>query len=357
MSDDNEAQLSSYGLNCDEELVWSSIDTLPELPNLDSGRDPPPPVVPPLRPQAVRRGGVPGTRGSRWCFTYNYEEADEGMIQAMLEVVVVAAGPVQYMIVGREKAPTTGQLHFQGYLECKTTQRFAAIKRILGERCHVEVAKATHDQNVAYCKKDGSWTQWGTPQPGQGARVDLLEIKQKMDEGMNLTGVSQAYFGQFLRYHRGFEKYQSLNARPSGRGGMSIKWFWGPTGSGKTSALTTNVDALGKDAYTLQTSPTGTWWNGYDGQSVVVMDELRAGWFPHSVLLRILDRSPYRVPCHGMSVSLCCEHMLISSSKHPRDLYVEDYGGQLMRRIRDYAYVYHLNFQTDVMHFDVPKYI
>ncbi len=330
-------------------------DPLPELPEINSGRVPPPPVVPVVRRRPAT-GGAVGARGSRWVFTWNYEEQDEGMIRARLEKMVQVGSDVQYLIYGKEVAPTTGQKHFQGYVEVKKTMRLRAMKEIFLQCVHMEVAIATCKLNQEYCKKEGSWVEHGAPKPGQGARVDLMEIKGAMDDGMSLTGVSQAYFGQFLRYHRGFERYQSLNAVPSGRGGMIIKWFWGPTGSGKTSALNTNVELLGKDHYGLQTSPTGTWWNGYDGQEVVVMDELRAGWFPHSVLLRVLDRAAYRVPCHGASVALCATHILISSSKPPQDLYAEDFGGQLCRRIRDYGYVYELRYDVTLVK-NVPRYI
>ncbi len=336
--------MSAQPLICEEEL-WSLSDNepLPELPEIDPGRVPPPPVVPVVRQGRALQGG-PGSRASRWCFTYNFNEPDEGMVRAMLEVMVVAGGPVQYMIVGREVAPTTGQLHFQGYLETSSTQRFAAMKKILGERCHIEVALGTKDENAVYCKKEGRWTEWGTPKPGQGARVDLMEIKAAMDGGMNLTGVSQAYFGQFLRYHKGFEKYRSLNVQPSGRTGMTIRWFWGPTGSGKTRAVRTIVDAQDTEAYWLNPSPTGTWWNGYDGQNIVVMDELRAGWFPHNILLRILDRSPYRAPFHGGSVGLSNSLFLITTNLPVHMLYKEDASGALARRVRDFGYVYEMQY-------------
>ncbi len=336
--------MSAQPLECEEEL-WSISDDepLPELPEIDSGRVPPTPVVSAMRQGRAAQGG-PGSRASRWAFTYNYNDEDEGMIRAMLEVVVVAGGPVQYMIVGREVAPTTGQLHFQGYLETTSTQRFGAIKKILGERVHVEVALGTREENEAYCKKEGRWTAWGTPKAGKGSRTDLLEIKAAMDGGMNLTGVSQAYFGQFLRYHKGFEKYRSLNVHPSGRGEMTIRWFWGPTGSGKTRAVRTIVDALGKDVYWLNPSPTGVWWNGYDGQEIVVMDELRAGWFPHNILLRIFDRSPYRAPFHGGSVALENSLFLITTNNSPNVLYKDDPSGALNRRVRDFGYVYELQY-------------
>lgn len=40
---------------------------------------------------------------------------------------------------GREQCPTTGTIHFQGAIECKSQQRFAAIKKFL-PTAHIELA-------------------------------------------------------------------------------------------------------------------------------------------------------------------------------------------------------------------------
>lgn len=206
--------------------------------------------------------------------------------------------------------------------------------------CHIEPAKGDFASNKVYCSKDDNWRDWGAPAPGAGARTDLDAVRARLDEGATLTDISQEYFGVFVRYHRGLALYRTLNHVPTGREDMTIRWLWGPTGSGKTRAVRRMTEHLGLNAFWLQTSPTGTWWNGYDGQPIVVMDDLRAGWMPHGVSLRVFQRAPYRVPYHGGSANLECAHMFVTTNDPPHMLYADDPANALLRRIRDFAYVY-----------------
>lgn len=296
--------------------------------------------VPVLRRQNATAGLLLGVRGSRWCFTY--QSATVGHDQHMTAAADAAMvnGKAIYWIFGIETAPTTGTRHLQGYLETPETVRFSAVLALLPLGCHVELARGDAASNVKYCKKEDAWKDWGAPKPGRGHRSDMEDIHTALDDGADLRTISQDYFGQFIRYHRGFEKYISLHRKPSGRSNLVLKWFYGPTGSGKTQTLLAMTE--GVDSYWLSTSGTGTWWNGYDGESIVVMDELRGGWFPHHVLLRILQRAPYSAPCHGAKAPLECSLILITSNLHPRYLYRDDPSNALARRIDDFAYVYEL---------------
>lgn len=248
-------------------------------------------------------------------------------------------GLAVYWIFGIELAPTTGRRHLQGYFETPDTVRFSAALALLPLGCHLEVAKGSAEQNMVYCKKGDHWKDWGAPRPGRGHRSDMEDIRADLDAGADMRAISQAYFGQYVRYHRGFEKYLNLHKK-SGRTSLVLRWFFGPTGSGKTTTLQGMVD--GRDAFWLETSPTGTWWNGYDGEDIVVMDELRAGWFPHNILLRILQTAPYSAPCHGAKVMLNCSQIFITSNLPPSHLYLNDPSGALARRVRDFGYVYQL---------------
>ncbi len=280
--------------------------------------------------------------GSEWCFTIQATGGYTDHENVCLLDALMTTKEAVYMIRGNEVAPTTGQRHMQGYVQFARTMRFKKVKELLPDGAHIELAKGSCEQNQVYCKKEDDWVETGTPKVGRGHRSDMVDVKALLDEGGSLTAVSQAFFGQFVRYHRGFQVYQNLNSKPSGRGAQVLKWYYGPTGTGKTTIVHHVLGSLGseEDAYWLQTSQTGTWWNGYDSQKTVVMDELRAGWFPHNVLLRVLDRNPYRVPCHGMSVALNTDLIMITTNLPPLELYKEDPSGALRRRILDFCYVY-----------------
>lgn len=61
-------------------------------------------------------------------------------------------------------------------------------------------------------------------------------------------------------------------------------------------------------------------WDGYRGQTNVVIDEFR-GVVNISHLLRWLDRYPVIVEVKGSSTVLCAEKIWITSNLHPREWY------------------------------------
>lgn len=301
--------------------------------------------VPVLRRQDATVGsGRASLRGSRFCFTYQSETTASDQDLIACAEAAFAHSDVVYWVYGIEHAPTTGQRHLQGYFECPATIAWTTALRLLPIGCHLEVAKWDAAANVRYCKKDGAWKDWGAPKPGRGARSDLEAIRADLDAGVDMRRISQDYFGQFIRYSRGFQLYRDLHRTASARTSLVLRWFYGPTGSGKTMTLQRLIGGTFSDAdsFWLEPGPTGTWWDGYDGQTTVVFDELRSGWFPHNILLRIFQCAPYSVPIHGAKVVLCATTILITSNQPPQWLYREDPSGALMRRVRDFAYVYEL---------------
>jgi len=77
----------------------------------------------------------------------------------------------------------------------------------------------------------------------------------------------------------------------------------------------------------------GTWWDGYSGQPVVVIDEFY-GWLGYDFLLRLLDRYSFAVETKGGSVSFTSKLVIFTSNKPPSEWYrnIQDLG-PLLRRI------------------------
>ncbi len=303
--------------------------------------------------EVVHRRRVANARASRWAFTLNNWTPDDHDVLGALVNRPAASYKVRYLIMGQETAPETGTPHLQGYLELDCMQSLVAIKGHIGlEAMHLEPARSDATTNKMYCKKGGHWDEFGAPGPGRGARTDLEAVKVAIDGGATYKDVAQNYFGAFVRYHRGLKEFFDVTTASPTRTGLCIRWWWGPTGTGKTRALSAMVSELetrhGWTSYWLGNSPTGAWWDGYTGQEIVVMDELRGSWMPHGFLLRVFDVKPYRVPIKGSSQPLTSTHMFVTTNLPPHMLYETDHAGALERRVADYAYVYeHL---MDVCH-------
>ena len=79
---------------------------------------------------------------------------------------------------------------------------------------------------------------------------------------------------------------------------------------------------------------TGKWWEGYDAQEYVIIDDMRGDFLKFHQLLKLLDRYPYRVETKGSTRQFLATHIFITSSYHPEEMFStrEDIQ-QLLRRI------------------------
>lgn len=61
---------------------------------------------------------------------------------------------IDYLVWGEEYTPSTGLLHFQGYVEFKKAYTISYTKSIFKDKTlHLEEARASRAQNKAYCLK------------------------------------------------------------------------------------------------------------------------------------------------------------------------------------------------------------
>lgn len=116
------------------------------------------------------------SRSRSWCFTLN--SPPEGMAREVVERVWASLQNANYLIGGLERAPTTGQIHLQGYVHFATQRQLSALKKIKTlPGAHWEVARGTPEQNKIYCSKENNFHECGEL-PEQGKRTDLAVIKE-----------------------------------------------------------------------------------------------------------------------------------------------------------------------------------
>lgn len=109
------------------------------------------------------------TRAIQWCFTLNNYTVDEydGLLGLYPE-------NVEYIIIGKEIATTTGTPHLQGYFKLTERKRFNQVKDLCNTvRISLYACKGTAQQNIDYCSKDGDFEE-------RGARPVKEPKKQKM---------------------------------------------------------------------------------------------------------------------------------------------------------------------------------
>ncbi len=185
--------------------------------------------------------------------------------------------------------------------------------------------RGSHTQAKVYCLKDdtrdpspgcGPWTYGsdvGVPETA-GARSDLAGVKRKLDDGAKLVVIADEHFSDYIRYHKAFKEYKRIKADKR-NWQMEVIVLFGTTGTGKTRWV---HDVYGEDLYSVPyAKSSGTYWDDYDGQTSVLVDEMYGKRFSHGFLLMLLDRYAFTVPVHGSSVNFSSRRIIFTSNKHP----------------------------------------
>jgi len=115
-----------------------------------------------------------------------------------------------------------------------------------------------------------------------------------------------------------------------------IYCFWGRTRTGKSRRA---WEEAGIDAYPK--GPTSIYWDGYDGQKHVVMDEFR-GKIGIEHMLRWMDRYPVCVDVKFGACVLKAEKIWITSNLPPEKWY-EDLDKDTLEALRARMKVVHFN--------------
>lgn len=224
-----------------------------------------------------------------------------------------------YMKYQVERCPDTGRLHLQGCLRSQRPLRLGGFRELMSalglEGAHIE--PAIHWPSLKeYCGKeesrvDGPWEVGSDA--GQGARTDLKRVGEELKAGKTLREVAMEDPQTFMKYPAGLTKFRALLMQPSTRVNLRVTVRWGAPGTGKSRAAFSE-----EGAYSLF-SLRPLWADGYDGEKVVVIDDVHP-FEQHSeveAFKKLIDIHPFRAPVKGGSVPWNPERIIITSNFPP----------------------------------------
>lgn len=250
-----------------------------------------------------------------WCYTLNNPTELEIETFKILECKLHRCGSE----VGEEGTP-----HLQGTIIFGKTCRLSALKKI-SPRAHWEACKS-EEASINYCSKTGVMLI-NIDLRNQGSRTDLKSLTDAVGKGMKISEIADNYPVEYVKFHNGIEKLMALRQVPRNFK-PEIIWIHGQTGVGKTRYVVETEPSLWISGKNLK------WWQGYENQEAVLIDDFRRDFCTFHELLRILDRYPYTVEVKGGHRQLNSKRMYITSCYAPDEVYEtrEDIN-QLLRRI------------------------
>lgn len=218
---------------------------------------------------------------------------------------------LQYVYVGGEETcPETGNKHKHIYAYAKNRGlRLNGWKKIFGKQCHVEQARGTHAQAIAYCCKEVPGEEFGEKPMENGIRKGFAEALELVKSGERVMKIARTADSEVVKplaqYNRFFEKMEKeIGWEKMCEEGFIEKQVYileGATGKGKTKSVHDEHGYL--DVWKPDNSK-GQWFDGYTGQSVVIFDECGPGNIMSvTQFLNITDGYPLSVPVKGSFVN------------------------------------------------------
>lgn len=230
-------------------------------------------------------------------------------------------------VVYQYEVGDSGTPHFQGAVYFASARTLAQVKKIM-PTAHWETMRGTWQEAYNYATKDesrhGDQEQAGpwdfgdktiVPVGAPGKRTDLITVKEQLDQGVSEKDIANDHFEVWLKHFRGFERYRMLTVTHRTWHTTALV-YWGPSGTGKSRHA---LELGGDSQYWLQQpkhSGGDVWWDGYDGQKVVVIDEM-GGWLPRVLCQRLIDRYPMHVETKGGAKPFLAEMVIFTSNKPP----------------------------------------
>ncbi len=235
---------------------------------------------------------------------------------------------VRYLIYGEEVCPTSGRLHWQSFIYFNSARHFNSVRKLLKPR-HVETIKGSIDDNIQYCKKDGKWIEFGKV-PEQGKRNDISVIKGLVTDGSESTAEIILNHCENLQHIHIVEKVMKYLQPKRPISPLRVYWLFGPPGSGKTHYVwSNNVE--------VYCPISEKWWDGYNGEKAILIDDFRPSWCSFIRLLTLLDRYPLRIEAKGTSFQAHWDTVYITTPQNIDNTYInsEENLDQLKRRVTD----------------------
>ena len=232
-----------------------------------------------------------------------------------------------YLLAGKEKAPTTGHLHMHIYVQF-TTPRRLSLKKCCG--AHVEKTRGSTEQNIKYVKKDGDVVvEEGEPRLNH---VPTIGEAKKMED---LSGLNLGMYNIVQKIEA--EKKKIINPQDYYKK-VEVYWIWGESGAGKTRYAVNDMLKKGITGFN-EVKMVGEFWHGVQEDcEVALYDDWRDNHMKPTELINFIDYNKHIMNVKGGSVRNNYKTIYITSLQSPEQIYTkvpEETQKQWLRRIKE----------------------
>lgn len=254
--------------------------------------------------------------------------------------------------VGQAERGEGGTPHGQAYAQTiDRTRRATFAKRIAKHTkftAHVSNAGGSAADNVAYCTKPtGPWKYasgavkhsttlsrapvWVGKDRlvKKGQRSDIQTAIRAIENGATLREIDQRFPSVGLRYGRqlGAMKFRKDAQEKKAERLGHLFILHGPAGTGKSwmarHKITAELGLSPADVYSPNLDGSQVWFDGYNGEKVLLIDDYECGNIKRGQLLRMTDIYAYHAAIKGGHVVAAWDYVIITSNQHISELFGE----------------------------------
>lgn len=255
------------------------------------------------------------TRSKGWFLTYpQCSVAKEDLLDALKAKVDV----VEYVVAS--ELHQDGNPHLHAFIATRATVEWYAKKApdfwdVDGHHPNVQIARSWKCC-IAYCKKDGDFI---TNIDLDAARAKKAAHNAKLLELNPKKAVDEGYIGlcalpMLLNAKRAYANLEEVPLHLE----RKCFWIYGKARVGKSHAC--------RDAYPeLYEKPQNKWWDEYNGESVVLLDDFDKQGACLGHYLKIwADNYRFNAEVKGGMIRPCYTVLLVTSNYTPDQIFMED---------------------------------
>lgn len=263
-----------------------------------------------------------------WIFTiHNYSQ------EQLQKLKVFADDPRCVGIsAGLEICPKTDTPHIQGYVRLwdgpkKGPTKQGKFRKLIGPNAKgmknwfMTAACADWTKNAKYTQKDENVIIVKVPAAGhQGARTDLVEFRNAMKRRAPDEELFEDHLQCLAKYPRLEQRLKASYAKQRSREFRTVKGvlLWGPAGTDKSKrALYDGALKRLHDTYNVMDSSNLKWFNDYDGEKTIVINEMSGAKCKFTRWLEIVDGHQMQIETKGGHTYAEWTTVFMTSNKDP----------------------------------------
>lgn len=226
----------------------------------------------------------------------------------------------EYICGQLERGEKEGHLHIQFFVNFKQPKRISAITKH-DKRIHVEKVKVDNGAST-YCMKEETRVEGpielGIKPVKVNSKTDWDSVWEKAKQG-KLEEIPASV--RIVHYNK-LKSIAKDNMVFKDADHLRGIWIWGKAGSGKSRWVREQAAALKTRLYPKLCNK---WWDGYQGEQLVVMDDLMP---EHKILAQQLkiwaDRYDCILETKGGAAHAQYEWFIVTSQYQPSEIFTGD---------------------------------